>query len=175
MFFLLKKNIRRKRTQNWLKECKVLSSPLHQRHLGKLIEGCEPCRVQSFRIPFSKTVGAARCKVWLMKSDCLSFEFLDALSPLIHTLIPTAWASDTCRDKKKTGSDAAKTARQDPRSLALARTGGGLVQPPPLRFFADSEKTAARSAAGFWGALWGKPCAPFGKKKLTRSGQVTKL
>ena len=72
-------------------------------------------------IPFSKTVGAARCKVWLMKSDCLSFEFLDALSPLIHTLIPTAWASDTCRDKKKqdprfTGSDG-KTARQDPRSL----------------------------------------------------------
>ena len=60
--------------------------------------------------------------MWLMKSDCLSFEFLDALSPLIHTLIPTAWASDTCRDQKKkkdprsTGSDG-KTARQDPRSL----------------------------------------------------------
>ena len=36
--------------------------------------------------------------------------------------------------------------------------------PPPLRFFADSEKTAARSAAGFWAALWGKPCAIFGKK-----------
>ena len=51
---------------------------------------------------------------------------------------------------------------------------GGLVQ-PPLRFFADSEKTAARSAAGFWATLWGKPCAIFGKKNLTRSGQVTEL
>ena len=28
---------------------------------------------------------------------------------------------------------------------------GGVGAPPPLRFFADSEKTAARSAAGFWG------------------------
>ena len=52
--------------------------------------------------------------------------------------------------------------------------GGGLVQ-PPLRFFADSEKTAARSATGFWATLWGKPCAIFGKKKLTGSGQVTEL
>ena len=42
--------------------------------------------------------------------------------------------------------------------------GGGLVHPPPLRFFADSEKTAARSAAGFWATLWGKPNAIFGKK-----------
>ena len=50
--------------------------------------------------------------------------------------------------------------------------GGGLVQPPPLRFFADSEKTAALRAAGFWGTLWGKPCATFGKKKIdqVRSG-----
>ena len=47
--------------------------------------------------------------------------------------------------------------------------------PPPLRFFADSEKMAARSAAGFWGTLWGKPSATFGKKKLTRSGQVAEL
>ena len=56
--------------------------------------------------------------------------------------------------------------------LTLARTGGGLVQPPPLRFFADSEKTAARSAAGFWCTLWGKPCATFSKKKIdqVRSG-----
>ena len=53
--------------------------------------------------------------------------------------------------------------------------GGWCNHPPPLRFFADSEKTAARSAAGFWGTLWGKPCATFGKKKLTRSGQVTEL
>ena len=28
-------------------------------------------------------------------------------------------------------------------------------------FFADSENPAARSAAGFWGILWGKPCATF--------------
>ena len=58
---------------------------------------------ETYRRPSASkaTVGAARCKVWLMKSDCLSFEFLDALSPLIHTLIPTAWASDTCRDQKK--------------------------------------------------------------------------
>ena len=27
---------------------------------------------------------------------------------------------------------------------------GGWCTPPPLRFFADSEKTAAHSAAGFW-------------------------
>ena len=38
------------------------------------------------------------------------------------------------------------------------------MQPPPLRFFADSEKTAALRAAGFWATLWGKPCAIFGKK-----------
>ena len=49
---------------------------------------------------------------------------------------------------------------------------GGLVQPPPpLRFFAVSEKTAPP----FWSTLWGKPCATFGKKKLTKSGQVTEL
>ena len=48
--------------------------------------------------------------------------------------------------------------------LTLARTGGGVGATPPLRFFADSEKTAARSAAGFWATLWGKPSAIFGKK-----------
>ena len=47
--------------------------------------------------------------------------------------------------------------------LTLARTGG-VGAPPPLRFFADSEKTAALRAAGFWATLWGKPCAIFGKK-----------
>ena len=61
------------------------------------------------------------------------------------------------------------------RGLTLARTGGGWCNPPPLRFFADSKKTAARSAAGFWATLWGKPCAIFGKKNLTGSGQVTEL
>ena len=60
-------------------------------------------------------------------------------------------------------------------TLTLARTGGGVGATPPLRFFADSEKTAARSAAGFWATLWDKPCAIFGKKNLTRSGQVTEL
>ena len=49
-------------------------------------------------------------------------------------------------------------------TLTLARTGRGVVQPPTLRFFADSKKTAARSAARFWDTLWGKPCAIFGKK-----------
>ena len=44
---------------------------------------------------------------------------------------------------------------------------GGVGATPPLRFFADSKKTAARSAAGFWATLWGKPCAIFGKKNLT--------
>ena len=61
--------------------------------------------------------------------------------------------------------------------LTFARTGGGggLVQ-PPLRFFADSEKTVAQNPKkGFWATLWGKPCAIFGKKKLTGSGQVTEL
>ena len=52
---------------------------------------------------------------------------------------------------------------------------GGVGATPPLRFFADSKKTAARSAAGFWATLWGKPCAIFGKKNLTGSGQVTEL
>ena len=47
--------------------------------------------------------------------------------------------------------------------LTLARTGGVGAPPPP------------RCAAGFWATLWGKPCAIFGKKKLTRSGQVTEL
>ena len=59
--------------------------------------------------------------------------------------------------------------------LTLARTGGLVQPPPPLRFFADNEKTAARSAAGFSATLWGKPCVIFGKKKLTESGQVTEL
>ena len=37
--------------------------------------------------------------------------------------------------------------------------------PPPVRFFADSEKTAALRRRGLgWGTLWGKPCATFGKQ-----------
>ena len=39
------------------------------------------------------------------------------------------------------------------RGLTLARTGGCT----PLMFFTDSEKTATRSATGFWATLWGKP------------------
>ena len=36
------------------------------------------------------------------------------------------------------------------RDCLNPRTGGGLIStPPPVRFFADSEKTAARSAAKF--------------------------
>ena len=55
--------------------------------------------------------------------------------------------------------------------ITLARTGGGLVQPPPLRFFADSEKTAARSAAGFLGP-YGANLAQLLVKKIdqVRSG-----
>ena len=41
------------------------------------------------------------------------------------------------------------------------RPDRGVVQ---LRFFADSEKTAALRAAGILGISWGKPCATFGKK-----------
>ena len=53
--------------------------------------------------------------------------------------------------------------------------GGGLVHPPPpLRFFADSEKTAARNAAGFW-LPYGANLPQFLPKKLTGSGQVTEL
>ena len=36
-----------------------------------------------------------------------------------------------------------------PELLTFALLGGGVWTPPPLRFFADSKKTAARSAAGF--------------------------
>ena len=53
-----------------------------------------------------------------------------------------------------------------------ARTRG-LVHPPPLRFFADSEKTAALCAAGFSDTLWGKPCVTSGEKNWP--GQVTEL
>ena len=35
------------------------------------------------------------------------------------------------------------------RELTRALLGGGAFERPPLRFFEDSEKTAARSAAGF--------------------------
>ena len=53
--------------------------------------------------------------------------------------------------------------------------GGVGATPPPLEVFRRQRKTAARSAAEFWGTLWGKPCATFGLKKMTRSGQVTEL
>ena len=54
--------------------------------------------------------------------------------------------------------------------LTLARTARW-CNPPPLRFFTDSEKTAALRAAGFWATLWGKPCTIFGKKfDRVRSG-----
>ena len=55
--------------------------------------------------------------------------------------------------------------------LTLARTGGGVgATPPPWGFSRIAKKTAARSAAGFWATLWGKPCAIFGKKNWP--GQV---
>ena len=44
----------------------------------------------------------------------------------------------------------------------------GLVQPPPPPevFRGIAKKTAALRAAGFWAALWGKPCAISRKKKI---------
>ena len=51
--------------------------------------------------------------------------------------------------------------------LTLARTGGGGCN-PPWGFSRIAKKTAARSAAGFWATLWGKPSAIFGKKKFDR-------
>ena len=63
-----------------------------------------------------------------------------------------------------------------PYGLTLARTGGGGCNPPPPEVFSRiAKKTAALRAAGFWATLWGKPCAFFGKKKLTWSGQGTEL
>ena len=50
--------------------------------------------------------------------------------------------------------------------LTLARTGGVGATPPPLRFFADCEKTAGRSAAGFWATL--PNLAQFWQKKIDR-------
>ena len=50
-------------------------------------------------------------------------------------------------------------------SLTLA----WLVQPPW-----GFSQIAKNGGAGFWGTLWGKPCATFGKK-MTRSRQVTEL
>ena len=41
-----------------------------------------------------------------------------------------------------------KTSNRHPYKLN-PRTAGGADIPPPLRFFSDSEKTAARSAAKF--------------------------
>ena len=59
--------------------------------------------------------------------------------------------------------------------LTLARTGG-LVQPPPLRFFVDSKKKRRRVAPPGFGLPYGANLAQFlAKKKLTESGQVTEL
>ena len=70
-------------------------------------------------IPFSKTVGAARCKVWLMKSDwVLNFW---TLYPRLSIRLSQPHGRQTRVVTKKqyprsTGSDG-KTARQDRRSL----------------------------------------------------------
>ena len=52
--------------------------------------------------------------------------------------------------------------------LTRALLGGGFEPPPPLRFFPDSEKTAARSAAGFSPSLPGNNCAHFVKRKFRK-------
>ena len=49
------------------------------------------------------------------------------------------------------------------------RAGGGVLLRPPLRFFADREKTAARSAAGFSPTCWCINSANFEKKKFSSS------
>ena len=69
-------------------------------------------------------------------------------------------------------------ARVNPRPAG----GGAFERPPPLRFFEDSKKTAARSAAGFSPTLSPIFSATFVKisthamwGQVTRSGQVTQL
>ena len=59
----------------------------------------------------------------------------DSISQLISHLRQVSWGmiQQNCFERKQI--------------LTRARPGGGY--PPPLRFFADSEKTAARSAAKF--------------------------
>ena len=57
-------------------------------------------------------------------------------------------------------------------ALTLARTGGGVgATPPPLRFFADSEKTAAHAPPGC-GVPYGANLAQLLVKKIdqVRSG-----
>ena len=81
---------------------------------------------------------------------------------------------------KETDSEYKVSARSNncrPRAivLTLARAAGWWMQSPLSFFFENSEKTAARSASGFSASLWGILCAVFSKKKLTGSGQVTKL
>ena len=49
-------------------------------------------------------------------------------------------------------------------SFLLTLTSVGGMVHSPLRFFEDTEKTAARSAYGFSASLWGILCATFGKK-----------
>ena len=58
------------------------------------------------------------------------------------------------------------------RKLNPRRAGGGVFRHPPLRFFADSEKTAARSAAGFSPTCWYIDSANFEQKKYFKSSQV---
>ena len=68
------------------------------------------------------------------------------------------------------GDGGGREGRESQWALTLARTGGGGVQ-LPLWFFADSEKTAALRAAGFWATLWSKPCGILVKKfDRVRSG-----
>ena len=83
--------------------------------------------------------------------------------------------------RKTTGGGGPKWPPPPGRRLTRALLGGGRLN-APLRFFEDSEKTAARSAAGFSPTLppsfpqllWKfRPKAMWGQ--VTRSGQVTQL
>ena len=58
--------------------------------------------------------------------------------------------------------------------LTLARSGGGLMQPPPWVFLSWTPHRLEDRAEIFH-SLWGILCGTFGEKNLVGSGQVTKL
>ena len=92
------------------------------------------------------------------------------------------WLRDLPWLERKAAWCALAVSQWDTIRLITPRPAGGGVERPPLRFFEDSEKTAARSAAGFSPTLppifpqllWKfRPNAMWGQ--VTRSGQVTQL
>ena len=59
--------------------------------------------------------------------------------------------------------------------LTLARSGGGLMQPPPPWVFLSWTPHRLEVRAEIFHSLWGIFCGTFGEKNLVGSGQVTKL